>query len=96
MKRKTCDEVLILLINKMLEPYNVDIEYVKANPKIEGIDWFSYYTWNEEQEEEFEKFFFETLKKELKWSKQKIKKEWPWFNLMWGLRVDESINKENG
>ena len=41
------------LINKMLKKYNVDFDYVVANPEIEGQPWFTHYTWTEDEQEAF-------------------------------------------
>lgn len=31
------------LVNKMLEKYGVDYNFVFNNPRINGIEWFRYY-----------------------------------------------------
>ena len=41
------------LVNKMLEPYNVDYDYVVKNPIIEGNNWYEHYTWTKDDQNEF-------------------------------------------
>lgn len=81
------EEVIRILINKMLEPYKVDYDYIKENPVIDGKNWYTYYTMSEEQEKEFEAFAVDVLKKELRLNQVRAESEYSWFSLMYGLKV---------
>lgn len=81
------EEVIRILINKMLEPYKVDYDYIKENPVIDGKNWYTYYTMSEEQEKEFEAFAIDVFKKELKLNQVRAESEYSWFFLMYGLKV---------
>lgn len=45
MKQTKVHELSVELINKMLEPYGINYQYVKDHPTIDGIPWYDYYTW---------------------------------------------------
>lgn len=83
------------LINKMLEKHKVDFNFVLKNPEIEGQDWFMYYTFTEEEAEEFKKWAILVIKKALKCRKKIAEKEFSWFNLAYGLKIEESVNKSS-
>lgn len=98
-RRKTLsiDDLVTIMLNKMLEKYGVDVQYILEHQYIDGKLWCTYYTFTKEEAEEYKIWAMKFLKENRKnWNKAKIEKEFSWFNLMWGLRVDESINKENG
>ncbi len=91
MKKYRRDEVIKILVDKMLEPYNSSYDYVKSNPKIEGIDWYSYYTFKTVEDlEKFKEFFILTLTKNTspRFTRSSAEREWPWFNLMYGLKEE--------
>jgi len=76
----------------MLQPYGVDYNYVIENPKIDGIDWFSYYTWTKDEEAEYQLWFIKFLSE---WTTPKMPgkyylQEWQWYNLNHGLRIKEN------
>jgi len=81
--------VIRKLVNRMLEPYGKDYDYVMACPEIEGELWCTYYTWTDEESNKFEEWAIDTLRKDMKWSKEKAEKEYGWFNLMYGLKIKE-------
>lgn len=87
MKKK--EEIHVTLINKMLEKYDVDINYVIANPVIEGIDWYRYYTWTSEEEVAFKIWAISKIKKYFKRSEIFAKKEISMFLLNYGLMTKE-------
>lgn len=78
-----------VLINKMLEKHKVDVEYVKANPTIEGIPWYQYYTFTEEEHQQWKDFFINYVMKECKpkQNKKDAEKKFMWFDMMWGLKI---------
>ena len=53
-------ETLTVLINKMLEKYNIDIDYVINNPNIENVPWYQYYTFTKEEHDQWEEFFYKS------------------------------------
>ena len=50
-------------------------------------DWYNQKTWTEEQSKNFKKWFINEAKKDLKFNKTMIEKEYEWFNLKWGWKV---------
>ena len=89
------DKMVTALINKMLEKHNVDIEFVKKNPEIRGKPWYIYYTFTPQEEEIFEKWAIDFIKKSLKCSKERARHEYAWFNLAWGLHVERDGDSSN-
>ena len=94
-KKITEEEFLEMLINKELEIAEAPIRYkdIKAMPKEEQreFEFFTRYTFKtKEQYEEWEKFFYDHvydwLPKSV--SKGRIKNEFGWINLNWGLKQD--------
>lgn len=72
------------VINKMLEKHNVDFDYVKDNPEIDGNQWYEHFTHTEKDEEELKKYY---IKNHYYKDSKVSEKEWSWFNLMWGLKI---------
>jgi len=52
-------------------------------------DWYSKRTWTTKQNEEFKKWFIAQGKKDLKFTKKMLEKEYAWFNLKWGWKIEE-------
>lgn len=94
MKRKklTNDELVKALINKMLEPFGVDIEYCVANHTIEGKPWYQHFTMTQKQWDEYEKWAKEMIKSNTYWNKKQIDREFAWFALNYGLSIKEEDN----
>ena len=75
-------------IVKPTSNWGIGYKYVIDNPKIDGVDWFMYFTCTTAEENKFEKF-----------AKRKIKKCFPyntdrqygWFSMMYGLMVVDKI-----
>lgn len=88
------EELVKILVDKMLEKYNVNTDYVIANPTIDGISWFQYYTWTSEEQSTYKEWFIKFLKNNVKpkLNKERIEREFFWFDLMWGLKI---ANDEN-
>lgn len=80
-----------ILINKMLEKHKVDVEHVKTNPVIEGVSWFQHYTFTTEEHAAFKDFFIKYLMTECKpkETKKTAEKKFVWFDLMWGLKIQD-------
>jgi hypothetical protein len=52
----------------------------------EQKDWYSKKTWTDEQANTFKTWFIAEGKKDLKFTKQMMEKEYAWFNLKWGWK----------
>ncbi len=90
-KKYNRQQVIKVLIDKMLESFGSSYDYVIANPKIDNIPWYQYYTWKTPEDlEKFKEFFIITLTKNTspKLTKVSAEREWPWFSLMYGLKED--------
>lgn len=88
MKRLTEDEkmdLIMLIINKQLSIYNLTYEDVKDIP-----DWYSKYTMNDDQFNEWKMWSIDTIKKTLKCSKARSENEFNWLNLSYGLKIDNN------
>ena len=88
-------DLLKSLVNKMLEKHNVSYEYVLENPKIEGNDWFFYFTMTKKEAEEFKKFAIAEIKKVNRCSKYYAENYFSWFNLYCGLRIIDGASEKN-
>lgn len=82
------NDAVRLIVNKQLAKYKVDMEYVKENEKIDGEDWYNYYTFNSEKEfNSWKKFAKRIIKKTYPYLDESgINKEFSMLNLMWGLK----------
>ena len=91
MKKYKRQDLPKVLIDKMLEPHGSSYDEVVANPKIDGIPWYQYYTWKSQEEvDKFKEFFIFTLTKQTtpKIALKQAEKEWAWFSLMYGLKEE--------
>lgn len=89
------EEMVKHLVTKMLEPWGVDYDYVKANPTIEDKPWYNYFTYiSEEHEKDFEEYFIKFVKKHLKMTQKGAEMEYAWFNLSFGLKSYEPHEKQ--
>jgi hypothetical protein len=82
-------DVVIHLINKMLEKHGVDFAFVSSNPKIDGEDWYKYYTCTSEEQTAFKEYAIEYIRKKWRMSKKFAEREAGMFILMFGLRVQD-------
>lgn len=96
MKKERNDEVIIrTILNKMLEPHGIDLDYIMSLPQdehgrqmIEGAEWFRYYTMTQEQHDEWKKWTLEYLKTTFI-PKNRHAREFVWFDLMYGLKIQD-------
>lgn len=73
-------------INKMFTM----VGFKSFDPKFaKQKNWYSKKSWSKETEQRFKKWFFEQAKKDLKWNKKTIEKEYSWFNFMYGWSVKD-------
>ena len=50
-------------------------------------DWYNQKAWSQSQSDEFKKWFLAEGKRDLKFSKQMMEKEYNWFDLKWGWKI---------
>lgn len=94
MTREEKEEIVArYLLNKMLKPHNVDVEYVMAHQKIEDKDWYSYYTWTEEEQSKFLVEGVDYVSKTLRVPKKRAKGIMGMFLLQWGLKTVKKEDK---
>ena len=62
-----------------------DEKFVNLNPD----NWYQLKQWTKENEYEFEQFFIENIRKDLKMSKKSAKHEFLWFNLNYCWKTKE-------
>jgi hypothetical protein len=58
-----------------------DEEFVKQS------NWYHLREWTQTQSNDFKRWFLKEAKKDLKFSKQMIEREYQWFDLKWGWKV---------
>jgi len=85
------EELIKVLIDKMLEKYGVGYDYVNKNQTLYETPWYQYYTWTQKESDEYEKWWIEFMKANVspKYSVKYIKSSWPWFNLKYGLKIKD-------
>lgn len=97
-RRISDEDCLRLIIDNELKKYKVNMQYVIANPEINGIPWYTYYTFNSEKEfKRWEKFSKKILRKRHTSgiSDDFIRKEFSMLNLMWGLKTNYAIGNNS-
>lgn len=82
------ENLIPIIIDKMLEKHGVDYAYVLENQEIEGMPWYTYYTFTKEEEKAFKDWFIKFVGKKIKFSKKHIEIEYSLFSLMYGLRIE--------
>lgn len=83
----TKDNLIPVMIDKMLEPYGKSYAWVVENQLIDGVSWFDYYTWTEAEERDFKIWAVRVIKRALRCSSEKAISEYGWFSLMYGLKT---------
>ncbi len=78
------------IINEMFKiaGHNVTFEDIKDRKDA----WYTEWTMTEEQNAQWRKWGEEKIKSDLKLNKELAKKEMAWFDLMYGLKIDNQIN----
>ena len=51
-------------------------------------DWYSQKTWTQEQSDDFKQWFITEAKKDLRFKKTMAEKEYAWFDMMWGWKLE--------
>jgi len=88
-KTDKLNESIEQLVNKMLEKHNIDFDFVKENPEIEGTPWFDYYTWSSEEQDQFREWAVDFLRKKHKIPKYRAEYQISFFILSYGLKTIE-------
>ena len=85
------DNIIKILIDKMLEKYGIDYDYVVANEMIDGKLWCSNYEWTLSEAEEYKKWWIKFWQENVipRYTKKYLEREYMWFNLMWGLKIKD-------
>jgi hypothetical protein len=78
------------IINEMFKiaGHNVVFEDIKDRQDA----WYTQWTMTDEQNAQWKKWGEEKIKSDLKLNKELAKKEMAWFDLMYGLKIDNQIN----
>jgi len=85
-------QAVIDLINKMFEiaGHNVTYEDIEGRQD----DWYTQWTMSPEQNDEWQNWGVEYLKKKFKWNKKVAQTEMAWISLMWGLKFDRNPHEQ--
>ena len=79
-------QAVIDLINKMFEIAGHKVTYDDIKGRQD--DWYTQWTMSPEQNDEWQNWGVEYLKKKFKWNKKLAQTEMAWVSLMWGLKFD--------
>ena len=84
-------EIARALINKMLEKHNVDYDWVMANQEVDGRMWCTHFSWTQQESNEYKKWYIKFYQENVtpRYTKKYLEKFWQWFNLMYGLRIED-------
>jgi hypothetical protein len=85
MKNKN-EEFVKKALNKMFTYVGfdgLDEEFTKQD------QWYNKKTWTQEQSNEFKKWFINEFKKDLKFKKNMAEREYAWFDVMWGWKIEK-------
>lgn len=86
-----CKEDLVpVLINLMLKKYNRDFNYIQNHSTIQGKPWYEHFTLTKEEFSIFKKEAINLIKINFKCSKSYAAKIFIWFNLFYGLTIQDN------
>lgn len=80
------------LIDKMFEYANLDVKYEDLLSRKD--DWYAQYTMTQEQYEAWREYSVKYIKKEKKVPIKYAEREFAWFNLSYGLKVEQPKSPE--
>jgi len=87
-------EVLFIerAINKMLEiaGHNTSYDELLSFDNDSNGPWYSFYTMTEDQMSDFKNWFLLDYKSTFKRGKYRSEKDFAWFSLMYGLKIDDT------
>jgi len=80
------------ILNKMFEiaGHKVTYEDIKGRQD----DWYTQWTMSPEQNDEWQNWGVEYLRKNLKFNKKVAQTEMAWISLMWGLKFDRNPHEQ--
>ena len=81
-------QAVIDLINKMFEIAGHQVTYDDIKGRQD--DWYTQWTMSPEQNNEWQNWGAEYLRKNLKLRKKEAETEMAWVSLMWGLKFDRN------
>lgn len=76
------------IIDKQFNIANLDLKYQDVvDDKIP--EWYSKYSYSTKDNEKWKKWLIEYLRKELKYTRDRAYVESEWYNLCYGLRIED-------
>jgi hypothetical protein len=76
-------------LTKALDKLFQSVGFEKFDSRFSNQDgWYSMKTWTEDQSDEFKNWFIKEYVKTFKYKKP-AEREYQWFNLMWGWKIDD-------
>lgn len=81
-------QAVVDLINKMFEIAGHEVTYDDIKDRKD--DWYTQWTMSPEQNDEWQNWGVEYLRKNLKFNKKVAETEMAWICLMWGLKFDRN------
>lgn len=99
-REEKAHQINIDLINLMMEKFGITYDDImshlddKKRWKIDGKDWYQYYSFTKAEADEFRKKGVDLIRKKLNITKKSAEKEMAWWYLFTGLTIsDDSINE---
>lgn len=87
------EKIFKQIINKQLEQYDIDFDYVLKNNEIDGKPWYLYYTFkNKNDFEQWKAFSIKLMIEKLKYNKDYAERTFEMINLNYGLKRDYEID----
>lgn len=81
-------QAVVDLINKMFEIAGHQVTYDDIKDRQD--DWYTQWTMSPQQNDEWQDWGVEYLRKNLKFNKKVAQTEMAWVSLMWGLKFDKN------
>lgn len=86
-RQEKIDQCMVTLINEMFKIAGHDVGFEDIKDRKDG--WYTQWSMTEEQNQEWVKFGVDLIKKTLKINKKLAEREMQWFNLNYGLKIEE-------
>lgn len=89
MAENKIDKILREILNKMFEiaGHSLTVDDIIGSKE----PWYDQYTMTQSQQDEWETFSVDLLRKKHRFSKEKARKEFGWIMLCYGLKVEKYI-----
>jgi hypothetical protein len=88
-RQEKIDQCTVNLINEMFKIAGHDVSF--EDIKNRKDDWYVQWTMTSEQNQEWIQFGVDLIRKTLKMNKKLAEREMQWFNLNYGLKIEEKI-----